>query len=67
MGKCNDLFIKSIKINNVNEFLKVYEESQCILNEKDLLKQVMYCNKSQFYQLQQCIMNPNFINRCNAI
>ena len=45
MGKCKYLFIKSIKINNVNEFLKIYEESQCILNEKVLLKQVMYCNE----------------------
>lgn len=43
-------------MDNVNEFLKVYEESQCILNEKILLKQVMYYNKSQFYQLQQCIV-----------
>ena len=32
-------------MDNVNEFLKVYEESQCILNEKILLKQVMYCNE----------------------
>ena len=32
-------------MDNVNELLKVYEESQCILNEKILLKQVMYCNE----------------------